>query len=453
LPGRAVCSRCNQGIGRERGTCVGCAKPDRLLDYEHRCRWCRQKARNRCPDCQSTCTALISIDGTKVCDPCALRRHLGHVLPLNGTGPLHPLREVILCAEPLTTRRWLNRSSSLLEGLDHGRIPLTHESLDALPKRKAAEHLRALLIATGILDPDPGRALRRLEATIPALLAPLDAEHRKLTTRWVQWAVLPRLRALDDRPRIATAVSNARRKIEQTVAFFTELQHAGRDLGECTQHDVDVWFAGPGAARWQVGPFLTWARQRRHLPAQITLPASNKGTPGAPADAEERWQIAQRLVRDDTLDPVDRIAGALVVLYAQPLARIVALTTDDVIVTDSGVHLKLGTDALELPEPFATLIQQLPYRRRASTADQLPTRWLFAGGHADKPLTVSSLGTRLRAIGIQPRRLRLAAAEQLAREIPPAMLAGVLGLRIASINRHTTDAKGQWANYAADRRH
>lgn len=209
----------------------------------------------------------------------------------------------------------------------------------------------------------------------------------------------------------------------------------------------------PGAARWQAGPFLAWARQRRHLPTQVTFPHAYKRASEAPADAEERWQIAQRLVRDDTLDPVDRVAGALVVLYAQPLARIVTLTTDDVTVTDTNVHLMLGTDALELPEPFATIIQQLPHRRRASTAEQLSTRWLFAGSHADKSLTINSLGNRLRAIGIQPRRFRIAAAEQLAREIPPAMLAGVLGLSIANINRRTTVTKGEWANYAADRGH
>lgn len=142
----------------------------------------------------------------------------------------------------------------------------------------------------------------------------------------------------------------------------------------------------------------------------------------------------------------------MVVLYAQPLARIVTLTTDDVTATDTNVHLMLGTDALELPEPFATIIQKLPHRRRASTAEQLSTRWLFAGSHADKSLTINSLGNRLRAVGIQPRRFRIAAAEQLAREIPPAMLAGVLGLSIANINRRTTVTKGDWANYAADRR-
>ncbi len=429
LPGHGLCWRCRKGIGRERGECAGCGKPDRLLDDERHCRWCRERAANRCPDCHATGTDLFGVDGLRVCDRCALARRLEHILPAAGSGGLHRLREGILAGEPLTARRWLNRVGPLLRDLDTGRLPLTHESLDALPQPKAAEHLRALLIAAGVLEPDMGRPLRRLENSIPGLLAPLTDGHRRLVTRWIRWAMLPRLRSLEGHGRLTTAVSNARRAITQTTRFLTELQRDNRDLGQCAQHDIDVWFAGLGAARWQVGPFLRWARQRRHLHREITLPTGYRRTPQPQADSEERWQVARRLVREESMDPVDRVAGALIVLYAQPLARILALTIDDVTVTSTGVQLMLGADALELPEPFATVIQRLPHRRRASTAEQLPTRWLFVGSHADKPLTVNALGNRMRAIGIQPRRFRIAAAEQLAREIPPAMLAGVLGLK------------------------
>lgn len=451
LPGNRLCWRCRKGKGRDRGECSGCGKPDRLLDDGRRCRWCREKAANRCPDCKATGTSLIGIDELQVCDRCALARRLEHFIPAAGSGSLHRLREFVLAAEPLTARRWLNRAGTLLRDLDTGRIPLTHESLDGLPQRRATEHLRSLLIAAGILDSDSDRPLRQLENSIPAQLSPLTDGHRRLMTRWIRWAVLPRLRRLKGHGQISTAVSNARRAIAQSARFLIELQDNNRDLDQCTQHDIDGWFAGPGAARWRAGPFLRWARQRQHLHREITLPNSYKRVPQAPADSEERWQVAQRLVHEESMDPVDRVAGALIVLYAQPLAHILTLTVDDVIVTSTGVQLMLGTDALELPEPLATVIQQLPHRRRASPAEQLPTRWLFVGSHADKPLTVNALGNRMRAIGIQPRRFRIAAAEQLAREIPPAMLADVLGLKIESISRHTSIAKGQWANYAADR--
>lgn len=449
--GSSLCFRCRKGIDRERGDCAGCGKPDRLLDQRLHCLWCRDKDFKRCADCHEVGAALVSFEDDRVCHRCGLRRHLDQIIPTEPAGALHRLRENILIAEPLTTRRWLVRTGDLLKDLDTGRLPLTHETLDRLPKRKAAEHLRALLTSADILGPDPGRALRHLENALPDHLSVLTPENRKIVDRWINWTVLPPLRAVPDPQKLSTAVNNARRKIEQTAEFLRTLQRAERTLGQCSQYDIDAWFAGPGAARRTATPFLKWAQHQRELSRELTLRTHYTPTPETPADSEERWQVAQRLVHDDTLDPVDRIAGALVVLYAQPLIRIVSLTTDDVIVTDTNVQLKLGTDALELPEPFASEIQRLPHRRRASTAEQLPTRWLFTGSHADKPLSAASLGNRLRTIGIQPRRFRIAAAEQLTRDIPPAMLVGILGLPITAINRHTARTQGQWAHYAADR--
>lgn len=451
MPGRGLCSRCSKGVGRVRGDCTGCQKPDRLLDFDGRCRWCRERARKHCPDCGRGDVLLVDVDGNRVCNRCALRRHLDRVF--TGDGVLAPLRASILAAEPLTTRRWLTRTCELLRDLDTGRIPLSHDALDRFPQRRAAEHLRALLIAAGLLEPDPHRSLRRLEARIPDLTAPLDHDHRQIATRWLNWRVLPRLRTLDEQQRADISARNTTRQVEQVVAFLTGLQDAGRHLGETTQHDIDSWFAGPGAIRHVVRPFLTWARQNRQLPRQIELPPTYVGKHVTPMDAEQRWQIARRLTTCDSLDPADRIAAALIVLYAQPVSRVVALTTDDVTVTETGTSLTLGTDALELPEPFATVIRQLPVRRRAGTAEQLPTRWLFPGNHAGTHITQNALANRLRrTLGIQPRQLRLAAAEQLTREIPPAMLASILGLRPLTIVRINANAGGSWANYAADRK-
>lgn len=380
MPGRGLCSRCSKGIGRVRGDCTGCGKPDRLLDFEGRCRWCRERARKRCTDCGRDDALLVGVDGDRVCDPCALRLHLDRVLATDGA--LAPLRESILRAEPPTTRRWLARTRELLNALDTRRLPLSHDTLDELPQRHAAEHLRALLIAAGLLEPDPHRGLRRLEALIPTLLARLDPEHRQLTTRWLHWKVLPRLRLLDEQRRVDISTRNARRQIEQVIGFLAGLQNNGRHLDETTQHDIDSWFAGTGAIRQVVRPFLTWARQNRQISRHIELPPTYVGQPVTPMDSEERWQIARRLVTDDALDPADRIAAALVVLYAQPLHRVVALTTNDVTVTETGTSLKLGTDALELPTPFASVIRSLPVRRRDGTAEHLPTKWLFPGNCA-----------------------------------------------------------------------
>jgi hypothetical protein len=140
------------------------------------------------------------------------------------------------------------------------------------------------------------------------------------------------------------------------------------------------------------------------------------------------------------------------VLYAQPLTRIVTLTTADVVLGSDRIQLRLGPDPLDIPEPFAALLRGLPQRRRDSTAEKITTAWLFPGSHAGRHLGIRALGERLRRIGIEPRRLRLAATDQLCREIPPALLAGVLGLRTASVAFATSRTSGQWAHYPADRR-
>ncbi len=448
-----VCDRCRKRRRQHRGACTGCAKPDRLLDDNALCRWCREKAQQSCPRCPSVGQPLTTMDGERMCARCALRCHLEHVLPPTANGLLEPLRDAILQAEPKTTRRWLNRNTDLLRGLHDGTIPLTHAALDLLPRPKSVDYLRSLLIATGILDPDAHRSLRRLETELPQLLSGLGSGHHNRASQWTHWAVLPRLRGLESHRPIGTAVQNARCQILQVIEFLNTLEQREIEMHRCEQHAIDAWFAEPGTSRWHVRPFLTWARRTRHLPKEIDLPKGRRVHAELPTDAEDRWQIGRRLVKDESLDPVDRLAGALVALYAQSLRRIVSLTTADVIATATTTGLRLGaTDVLVLPDPFAAIARTLPLSRRTGTVEQLPTTWLFAGGHAGKPLTATSLGNRLRAIGIEPRKLRLSATEQLARELPPSVLAGILGLNAHTVAQHTLKTNGQWANYAANRR-
>lgn len=450
--GKTVCDRCRKRATQHRSACSGCAKPDKLLDDNDTCRWCRDKAHRTCAQCTTSGRALTSVEGDALCHRCALTRRLDTIIPADTDSPLDPLRQPLLHAEPVTTRRWLIRTTPLLRSIQDGSIALTHASLDTLPHPKSVEHLRSLLIATGILDPDPDRSLRRLEAQLPQLLSRLTPNHRALITRWTQWVVLPKLRGTNERRESHVGAQNARSQIRQAALFLAVLQQHSAELGECTQHDLDTWFGAPGAVHWRVRPFLTWARRNGHLPRSLTLPPSYRGQAKAPIDDEERWQICRRLVHDESLDPADRLASALIALFAQPLTRISGLTTADVRETDAGVELRLGsTDTLLLPEPFAQIALQLPRPRRAGTAEQIPQTWLFPGHHADMPLTATALGNRLRHIGISPQALRLSAIAQLTRELPPSALATMLGLNAHTVAQHTLRASGQWANYAADR--
>jgi hypothetical protein len=233
------------------------------------------------------------------------------------------------------------------------------------------------------------------------------------------------------------------------VAFVSTLEHAGTSLQGCRQRQIDDWFATSVASRHQVRPFLAWMQRTDHLSRNLALPGSYRGRPERRTDSEQRWRIARRLITDETLDSADRVAGALVVLYAQPLGRIVTLTTDHVGHNGEDVTLRLGSDPLDLAQPFANLVRSLPQRRRNGTAEQLPAPWLFPGYRAGRHISAAALGNRLRDLGIEPQRARLAALDQLSKEVPPAVLAGVLGIHPSSAVATTNRSGGDWARYAA----
>ncbi|HZD02224.1 MAG TPA: hypothetical protein VFA46_19145 [Actinomycetes bacterium] len=343
-------------------------------------------------------------------------------------------------------------ASGTPRGLRSGQIPLEHAALDQLQPGRDLEHLRALLVAAGVLPSDPTRPLTRVTRDLDHLLANLAEADARIVRAWLAWQVLPRLRRLaGDGRDITTSARGARATLKQVAAFLARLHTDGRELSTCRQQDLDAWLAGRIANRYRIRPFLAWAQQRRHLPATLQLPATYRGLPEQPTDAEHRWALARRLVTDDTIDPVARVAAALVVLYAQPLARVAALTTAHVRRDGQTVTVGLGADRLELPEPFATLILSLPRSRAYSPAAHLPTTWLFPSSRPGRHLGPVALASRLRTLGIEPVPMRLSALNQLAAELPPAILASMLGIRPTTATRWAGLAGGNWTRYPGDR--
>jgi hypothetical protein len=64
----------------------------------------------------------------------------------------------------------------------------------------------------------------------------------------------------------------------------------------------------------------------------------------------------------------DRVAGLLVLLYAQRATRITRLTTKDVIVTKTGVQMLLGEQPLVVPAALGELIMELLNEHRDAIA-------------------------------------------------------------------------------------
>jgi hypothetical protein len=166
---------------------------------------------------------------------------------------------------------------------------------------------------------------------------------------------------------------------------------------------------------------------------------------------DTRWEIVDRLLHDDHLAVSDRVVGCLVLLYAQQLTRVVALTVDQVIVNHDGVYLTLGPNQTIIPEPLGALLIDLATNGRphtgVGTAAHSP--WLFPGLHPGRPLHPSSLGLRLRQLAIPTMPGRRAALMHLASQLPAAVLAEMLHLQPSTAVHWVAAAGGDWNNYAA----
>lgn len=176
------------------------------------------------------------------------------------------------------------------------------------------------------------------------------------------------------------------------------------------------------------------------------------GRPATRHRHEARWEQARRLLHDNTLKPDDRVAGLLVLLYAQWPSAVSRLTLDHVQTSHDEVRLRLGREPVLLPEPLASLVLQLVVTRRghAAIGDRGTSPWLFPGGQPGRPVSAFQLGERLRQLGLHPGQARSTALFQLATDLPAALLARMLGIHISVAVAWQRASSGDWTSYAAE---
>ncbi|AEM85956.1 hypothetical protein Strvi_6554 [Streptomyces violaceusniger Tu 4113] len=84
-----------------------------------------------------------------------------------------------------------------------------------------------------------------------------------------------------------------------------------------------------------------------------------------------------RLLTDTEIPIRLRVAGVIVLLYAQPLSRVVRLTLDDFIRDGDAVLLRLGEPPSPVPAPVAApLLEHITNRGNMNTATNPASRWL-----------------------------------------------------------------------------
>jgi len=243
----------------------------------------------------------------------------------------------------------------------------------------------------------------------------------------------------------------AMQRLTVAIAFLTWLASRGRRPGECTQHDLDSWFASGPSTRQHALTFLSWARQQRILRG-VGLPVIHTETEAPLPAPTTRLAAIRRLLLDHALALGDRVAGCLVVLYGQQVSKVAALRTADVSCTGDVTRLRLGTDWLDVPEPVATLLRHhLRNRGNMTTATNPASPWLFPGQLAGEHRSYRRIVRVLHQLGIPARGSRHAAWHQLVHEAPPAILADALGVSPDTAIRHAHLAGANCAAYASRR--
>ena len=343
-------------------------------------------------------------------------------------------------------------AAAILAELAAGQRPLTHAALDELPDSKTIRHLRSVLVATGALPPRAEHMIR-LEHWITSLIAGRDDPgERQVLHRYATWHALRRLRRRTGGQHITHGQAvTVQRHVRAAITLLDWLTARGLGLGTARQGHLDTWLTSDHATHHrEAGNFVRWARRQKLT--RLDFAATKWDGPSGIIDTEARWHHARRLLHDDTLKPEDRVAGLLILLYAQGPAAISRLTLDHVHAGEQHVELRLGREPVILPEPLGALLLQLAASRRghAALGDQGSSRWLFPGGQPGQPISAYRLAERLRQLGLRPGTARSTALFGLAAELPAALLARLLGIHISVAVAWQRASSGDWTAYAAD---
>ncbi len=392
-----------------------------------------------------------------ICARCALREDLTALL-LDYAADSPAMERLVdaFCAvdrpESILTWKRPPEVQNLLRGLASGEIPLTHEGLNTHGNGHRISHLRSLLEHHGLL-PTRDPYLARFETWIDTKLHTITAPAVKHPVeRFARWHHLRRVRRISVTGASTRGpVHASKQDITETIKFLTWL-HAttGRTAGTCTQADVDQWLATGPTTRHAIRTFFVWAK-KNNLNRTVTIGHRQNKTVRT-FTQEQRLAWLRELLTGDSESLPYRIAATLLLLYAQPLVKVAALRAADVIVTPTELRLALGRDPVPVPAPFADLLKQhLADRPNLRTTNGFHSEWLFPGYRPGRHIHPNTVMIRIRELGVDLLGAKNAALRSLVTEVPPPIVAEMLGYSYQVAHRHAELAGETWSRYAAGR--
>lgn len=455
-PDGPICGYCYQAAKRLRGTC-GCGHEGVLpgrISGTPACRRCSGVELNI--DCR-TCGAEDELYRGGRCQHCELELVVTGLLTDPHTGLMAP--ELAAIAEAMKN---IKRANSGLTWIQQKHVReffenlrerpfITHDLLDELPASRTRDHVRGLLIEHGAL-PRTNELAKRFDTwAVEALKRLVHPEDRDVITRFVRWHIR-RLIHHDEQTSRGTFL-RCKQTVTVAIDFVLWLREKGTALENLTQHDLDLWQAGGPTTRGVASRFLDWAKKSRLVDHDLRMTPHRRGTsPKLGATAQNR--AIDTYVHDAQLPARTRAIAILLLVFGQPLERLIALTWNQVGINADLVTIRLtGSLPIGLREPLDGPFRELAADpRNLQTAAHPNNQWVFPGYSPGRHLNPNTVASQLRdELGV--RAARLGTLHELTKLAPTAILAEVLGYAPTTIEKHAMGSSANYASYIAARLH
>lgn len=217
---------------------------------------------------------------------------------------------------------------------------------------RAHGYVRNLLATAGVLEPyDPH--IERIGPWLEEFLASAPDHQRDLLRRYGRWHVVRDMRRAAAEGRLNSAVANAgRRRIRIAAQLLDFLDKQGVSAASATQSILEEYIAQPGRVLTGEYGFVAWLRKTR-VNSTIRIPTlAPRAEPEVNVAEDHRWEIVERLLHDPSIQHYTRIGGLFMLLFAQPLSRIVAMKTSQVSHVDNTMHITFRSIAIPMPAPW-----------------------------------------------------------------------------------------------------
>lgn len=449
-----LCSRCYRTAIRTHGYCADCGVerliPGRNDDGDAVCFDCAGIDKNFCCN---TCSREGALSAG-VCEHCQLRQQLS-ALTKDALVDLGALVDQFCSVDRAdSVLIWLRQphAQDLIVSLANGQVELTHAGLDTLPHRHAADYLREVLVAAGLV-PARDLALARYDRWIIERLGEHfpHPDDRQIIEQFIRWKQRRRLETQSHTaPLRSSQVNTATQTLRVVGQLCAWLRDNDSTIADLSQSDLDRWLSTGPTTRTRIRTFITWANQTRTIARPVQMPKERRPT-STTLDQPQRITAIRRLLDPDTAPLNIRCIGLLVCVWAQTISRCVALPRTSLKQINDSWVIRLGTDPSPIPGVVTPTFAELACSDQNRRLHNRDSHRLFPGRRAGTHLSSAYVRQALKPLIGDILAARNSALRQLVTDCPPPIVADMIGYTHPVTTHHAAKAGSPWLTYAATR--